>query len=453
MTTHHERRWRWNVHRHPLPAAGLLAAAALIAGCAGLTARRVPTPVRMDEHADEKVHGFRYYLPRPYVVVARPILVSRNTLQGVVVRCTTEIPLGPTGQEVRFAIVVPFADGSLQLVDLGGRPLPAELLNVATWEAVTPTGLKSVPGLADTGSDYPQFDAEPGEIDDETLQVVYLPDFEEQMAVKHHNIAAEHDFSLQFVDGWQLATVGEKTDTTAVPLAILSSIRNAIGAATEVESQRLKNANEAAEARENADLLAGRVSDLLSGSVVRVLLTFTSRIQPGVYRVAKPSEVTCPPSCGCGFLADLGLPVSESIELKLVGDAPAQGERTTPDPFAGAGGSGAGRGGQSSTGPTPTPVTPAPGNATPLPGRPPLPPGGLGNPNAIPEGAPGGSVGPSSNSAPILPLPGGPAGATFRMPSRPPASPVSTSSAPTPWSTDLGGPGYFGPPSPPTYPQ
>ena len=40
----------------------------LTLGCAGLEAHRVPLPKRMSGE-DAHIHGFRYYLSRPYLVV------------------------------------------------------------------------------------------------------------------------------------------------------------------------------------------------------------------------------------------------------------------------------------------------------------------------------------------------------------------------------------------------
>ena len=50
---------------------GLMAAAAA-AGCANVHVKKVPVELRAAGQ-DHHVHGFRYYLTRPYIVVSRRI--------------------------------------------------------------------------------------------------------------------------------------------------------------------------------------------------------------------------------------------------------------------------------------------------------------------------------------------------------------------------------------------
>lgn len=53
----------------------------VLAGCAGLTARKVPVQARLSE-ADGKVRGFRYYLSRPYIVVSKAVSLGYEAKVG-----------------------------------------------------------------------------------------------------------------------------------------------------------------------------------------------------------------------------------------------------------------------------------------------------------------------------------------------------------------------------------
>lgn len=55
------RRWIWG-----------LAGIYLLSGCAELTTRKVPVEARLTEK-DANIHGFRYYLSRPYIVVSKAV--------------------------------------------------------------------------------------------------------------------------------------------------------------------------------------------------------------------------------------------------------------------------------------------------------------------------------------------------------------------------------------------
>src|SRR5207253_114500 len=80
------------------------------------------------------------------------------------------------------------------------------------------------------------------------VQVVYLPDFEEQMSVEHVSVLSKSKIGLAFRDGWQLRSVTGNFDATDVPVQILKTVQNAIKAAGAVEGKRLELAGQAADA-------------------------------------------------------------------------------------------------------------------------------------------------------------------------------------------------------------
>src|SRR5262249_10535158 len=144
----------------------------------------------------------------------------------------------------------------------------------------------------------------------DSLRVVHLPDFEQQMAVKSCNLLSKSTFSLGFRDGWQLYAVGATHDSTEVPIAILNTIRTAIGAIGEVESKRVQRVAPRGPGSKEFDERHVKPT--------RVLITHTLAIEPGMYRLQKPSEMGCKPAEGQGLLADMGVPVLHEVKVQIL---------------------------------------------------------------------------------------------------------------------------------------
>jgi hypothetical protein len=151
----------------------------------------------------------------------------------------------------------------------------------------------------------------------DALQVVMLPDFEEQMAIKDCNAAAYSTYSLRFKDGWQLTTVNGSWDATAVPVNILKVISSAISAAADVRAQELAQ-RPTPGTQEFTTNTVTRSSAIVRGVRMRRYI-----IQPGIYKLLKQSErqfdAQLSPSAD-GLFTNLGIPVSEEKSVHVLAD-------------------------------------------------------------------------------------------------------------------------------------
>src|SRR4029450_1925794 len=85
------------------------------------------------------------------------------------------------------------------------------------------------------GGTTPGGDVVPG------IQVVMLPDFEEQYAIRNRNVAAKSTYDLHFTDGWQLDSVNGTWNSTELPIRILESITKVIKAAEVLQLQAIQS--------------------------------------------------------------------------------------------------------------------------------------------------------------------------------------------------------------------
>jgi hypothetical protein len=151
------------------------------------------------------------------------------------------------------------------------------------------------------------------------FQVVFLPDFEEQYAIKNCNILAYSKYELHFADGWQLLNAQGSYDSTAIAVAFIKSVGNAITQLANLKTTALGQL--AAKSPGAARDLA--MKSFKEGEVV-VLIGRQMYIEPGMYKLLKSWErdtTDGSPPChvsGNGVLADMGIPVTEDVKIRLV---------------------------------------------------------------------------------------------------------------------------------------
>lgn len=296
----------------------LLLAVASATGCASnLVVSKVALADR--EAGRDHQDGFRYYLPRPYIAVQDKVLVSeRRSL--VILNPTTEavcfLDGDRKGQQVKLA--------DLRVTDAGGAARPMTPDEIARLRGILkePGGVQPVAFAQDgTGGLQPNVDslAVPAKENitagtavtlDGKIQVLFLPDLDEQYAIKSRNILAKSAFRLNFKDGYDLTHAGGNHDSTTVALEVLNTVQTAIQAAQTVGSAGIKA---------RAKALGGGGGDgaklVLDQKLVWTLVETTS-IRPGLYRLNKPWEDDGGPQpTGCGLLAQLGLPLVCDVAL------------------------------------------------------------------------------------------------------------------------------------------
>jgi hypothetical protein len=157
------------------------------------------------------------------------------------------------------------------------------------------------------------------------IQVIFLPDFEEQLAIRHANFAAYSKYEMHFNDGWALDGYSGNFNATQVPVAILQTIQHILGAVSDLESAMIQGRPAAKKLGGAADVAA---SEKAAADEVWFYLQKVMQIEPGVYRVQKSWERVAPPrgaiepAAASGLLADLGLPVVETIQVKSASRSP-----------------------------------------------------------------------------------------------------------------------------------
>ncbi|GAC1463475.1 MAG: hypothetical protein NVSMB9_01020 [Isosphaeraceae bacterium] len=338
--------------------AGLaIGALGLTAGCAKLDVKKVPIDQRIAGH--DHIDGFRYYLSRPYVVVKHRIAVStQQSVVAVVDNVLTNSVDAPVQhyQGVRNDKAIRFLDGpragqTVKLSDLevtspGSADVRrlsdaevAQLQKALRDEAVTRTANSVADSTmvgtrdaltANTDSlhnaaftTFSSFD--PAKVRTKSvnltgnIDVVFLPDLDEQYAVKSKNFLSKTTFGLVFRNGWELTDVSGEHDSTPVAIELLNTISKAVDSAKTIATAGLSAGGGGAPPKDTASFAKSLATD--KGQMVRLYyLTQTTYIKPGLYRINKPweAEAGAPMPVGCGLLAKLGLTTVTEVQLNLL---------------------------------------------------------------------------------------------------------------------------------------
>lgn len=253
-----------------------------ISGCSNLEARKVPNQCRaVEQDCDE---GFRYYLNRPYLIVKAPVLISERK----------SLVLG--GDLPNSAVIVT-TEISRARADSGASSSPT----LGTLTAPTEIAL--------TGN----------------LQIVYLPDLDEQYVIQSKNCLAKTNFALTFANGTELTQVDGDHDATTLTVELLSQIQNAISTASGVAQEEYKHSSTSTSTQDKATQNTAKALGQ-PATVDRTLYRKVERtsIKPGMYRLQKPWEMDDGSGLmpiGTGFLAKLGLPTTTDVYYEaLTGD-------------------------------------------------------------------------------------------------------------------------------------
>jgi hypothetical protein len=144
--------------------------------------------------------------------------------------------------------------------------------------------------------------------------VIFLPDFEEQYAIKNCNFLAKTHYKYTFRNGTTLVSMAGVYDSTDVPIQIVETIKALVTAAGEVAKTRLG----AFPVTPKTGFLAGAPA----ATTADYFLRFEQAIEPGVYRVQKSWEEVAvaehdglPQGDICGLFAAIGLRVHESVSV------------------------------------------------------------------------------------------------------------------------------------------
>jgi hypothetical protein len=317
----------------------LLVAIAPAAGCADLIVHKVPVDTRIASQ-DQHVDGFRYYLSRPYIAVSGQIEVGRTeSLVGIGKDgAVTFLNGGGAGKTIALDELTATNPGT----GTTRRVSPAELEAMkslirsrsdAADSQVRPAAVANSDGVVGFASDSirgtafaaqalaaptpdpptPAKDRHSSHLTGD-IQIVYLPDMDEQYAIESKNVLSKTAFNLKFQDGWQLSDVYADHDSTPVALELLNTVDQAIDTAKSLALAEMKK-----EQAKNPGGGGGSMGyDFVPNQAQIYKLVQITYIKPGLYRLNKPWEAGQPQPTGCGFLAKLGLETFTTVELKPV---------------------------------------------------------------------------------------------------------------------------------------
>jgi hypothetical protein len=336
--------------RRPMMAVGLMAGWTIgMSGCANLEVHKIPVEKRMEgcDHAD----GFRYYLSRPYVLVKAPIQVATQkslvtveqtddnkncqvsfldgARQGQQAKLSELSVTSPGSPEVRKITAAEVAELQQAIRDPAVQRTGADPLGGGTGTDMsnasdTASNTKSLNGISLPGlqAAYPKTNPSPprtsdlGPLSSGNISIVYLPDLDEQYAVKSKNCLSKSSFGLIFTDGWQLSDVNAEHDSTPVAIELLNTIKTAVQAAEKIAEAAIPSAPPAPKGG-TPNLLSPAGTTPSNEHVQLYYLTQTTYIKPGLYRLNKPWETEGgqPMPVGCGLLAKLGLTTVTEVQL------------------------------------------------------------------------------------------------------------------------------------------
>lgn len=335
-----------------------------LCGCASMQVNKITQCDRMTG-AEDHIKGFRYYLARPYVVVKKRVEVSRQVSliaidtrhaswaksfvqkydqnpadalalvpHQYVKRCesTSEAfeAVSAAEWEAMKNQLRPATAEVAQASHTAAEKVNRSTLSHANNAAAMPTAT-SVPLYAQVSENtanyenesrpnQPLKDAEcqtlagPSVTLSGDIDVVFLPDMDEQYAVHNRNFLSKSSYNLQFKDGWQLAAVNGEFDSTTVAIEVLNTIDSAVQAAKTVATARLPLRYPKPPAKAPADN-AALLPDPEHPVIFLEAETITY-LRPGIYRVNKPWEMEGGVPNGHGLLAQMGLPTVTDSTVK-----------------------------------------------------------------------------------------------------------------------------------------
>ncbi|MEM6484313.1 MAG: hypothetical protein AAF662_04935 [Pseudomonadota bacterium] len=297
---------------------------ALVSSCAEVEVRKVPTPSQYVEWTDEmqrradKMVGFRFYLPRPFVTVHESFPVS------------TDIYLadGMVSPDGKYVLITNVRGGSAlkeyiasELVE--GRTVSSAYIRKTTPETINKlvspqggdeveesgdrvstgvedSGQTSVPatrlettGLAErkVTNDNSAFAYQPTR---GAFDVAYLPDMDEQYVVNNTAGLGTAKFELNLGQGWSLQGFDSISDNSALNKRIYDLIDTSISAAKTAAGTALGfpvAPSLPPEVEEIVKPQAGAEDEMIPGSPVTLKIVVVHYAAKGLYPVIKPREL------------------------------------------------------------------------------------------------------------------------------------------------------------------
>lgn len=297
-----------------------VALSATLISCASVEVRKIPDPTsyekrlgqRLAKRRVERIKGFRYYLPRPYVVVKKtfPVAVENDFfITGTYDNRGLLVNVSPLTDE-QNAVLANFGSATAQMDKSGNLKLslnPGSIL----FEGPPPGGQQPPPAGGQGGTKQ----AGPPENDKSNAQqpaasgtnpvrlndffdVVHLPDFQEQYAVRTRSGLGSQKMTLNLQNGWMLTSFTEEIDNTQIlktfekVIPLIEAI--ATGGLSKVAGAAGGGGGAPGQGKTLAEALAPSSQDEAASPKQSIMLRIreVSEALPGLYPILKPQEIT-----------------------------------------------------------------------------------------------------------------------------------------------------------------
>jgi len=294
-----------------------------LAGCAGLDYTKVPTPTQYSNWTDENQHkadtmkGVRYYLPRPFLHLKESIPIAQrvafisfhlDSQQGAYVLDLPEnAPTWVTGVAPKKISITQALAATLAKTQVAtatpqaGSP-GAEMGRSGAEAPAPPSTLKATTGFINQSDPVTALSAK--------MDVVYLPDFEEQYVIRPRTGLGKAQIETRLRNGWAAEVFSQDVDNSQVIPYVIKQVEQASEAAAGIVTTWMPAAMGLPPGTSPATLLelmgiqpgvarmqagavdeAAGVAEKVLGNMLLFKIAEVRVAQPGIYPVLKPREI------------------------------------------------------------------------------------------------------------------------------------------------------------------
>ncbi|MBX3731656.1 MAG: hypothetical protein KF791_03580 [Verrucomicrobiae bacterium] len=316
----------------------------LLAGCAKLDYVKVPTPTQYStwtdaqQRAADNMQGVRYYLPRPFLHLKQSTPVSQRT--GLVSyrwdseseSYVLELPeLSQTWLRKIAPRKISLTQAAALMLHLPpeGPRKTGGIAGTVPQSLTTPGGETPEPSRTDSsGSSGPDTASQPpttpseikartGFINNEDpvtrlgdrMDIVYLPDFEEQFVIRSQTGLGKADIETRLRNGWAAETFSQQADNSTLIPYVIDQVSKASDAAanifmtwapaaaglppgiTKVPAEALARIAKNKLEGGNSGGEPGAIGQDVLGGILLIKVSEVRIAQPGIYPILKPREI------------------------------------------------------------------------------------------------------------------------------------------------------------------
>lgn len=288
----------------------------ITAGCARLEYRKVPTPTQYSNWTDtqqreaDAMEGVRYYLPRPFLHLKQSTPVAQRTAlvsfklqdDGYHLSLPTDAPawlqrVAPKQISITqaLALSLAFHEKGEGVETQSGVPDAVEEDSESRDPAPTrpPSELRSRTGFIN--------DTDPVTRLSDRMDVVYLPDFEEQYVIRARAGFGTADIETRLRNGWAAEVFSQQVDNSNLIPYVIEQVETTSNAAAGIVrtwapmAAGLPPGTSVEALVEAVEAQRGRPGAATSEFLADVLIFKIAEIkiaQPGLYPILKPREIT-----------------------------------------------------------------------------------------------------------------------------------------------------------------